>query len=355
MSAADDALDDLIELARVPAPTFDEGERIAWLQRRLAGAPGRTVVDTAGNLIWAFDGTRPRVLLLAHVDTVFRRDVPHEPQIEGDRVRGPGIGDNAAAVVCAVHVVEQLAQQGAAEGVAVAFTVGEEGLGNLAGARSACETLQPDQVLALEGHGLSHVAVDGVGSLRARITVRGPGGHSWANRGRPSAIDEVCRIARTLSRQPRGDASTNIGLIQGGTAVNAIAAHAELVIEQRALDETLLARFGRALQVLTVEPPLTLEIEEVGRRPAGRLDRRQPLLATVRRVRDELGLPDELVAASTDANAALAAGIPALCLGCATGGEMHTPDEYIDIGSLATGREQLRSVLRALLWDNPGP
>jgi tripeptide aminopeptidase len=257
--------------------------------------------------------------------------------------------------VCAVRVVEELAREGEAEGVAVAFTVGEEGLGNLAGARSACETLQPDLALALEGHGLAHVAVDGVGSLRARITVRGPGGHSWANRGRPSAIDEVCRIARTLSRQPRGDASTNIGLIQGGTAVNAIAAHAELVIEQRALDETLLARFGRALQALTVEPPLTLEIEEVGRRPAGRLDRRQPLLATVRRVREELGLPDELVAASTDANAALAAGIPALCLGCATGGEMHTPGEYIDIGSLASGREQLRSVLRALLWDNPGP
>jgi acetylornithine deacetylase/succinyl-diaminopimelate desuccinylase-like protein len=355
VSAADDALDDLIELARVPAPTFDEGERIAWLQRRLAQAPGRTVVDTAGNLIWAFDGARPRVLLLAHVDTVFARDVPHEPRIEGDRVRGPGIGDNAAAVVCAVQVVEQLAREGAAEGVAVAFTVGEEGLGNLAGARSACETLQPEIALALEGHGLSHVAVDGVGSLRARITVRGPGGHSWANRGRPSAIDEVCRIARTLSRQPRGDASTNIGLIRGGTAVNAIAAHAELVIEQRALDETLLARFGRALQMLSVEPPLTLEIEEVGRRPAGRLDRRQPLLATVRRVREELGLPDELVAASTDANAALAAGIPALCLGCATGGEMHTPDEYIEIGSLAAGRDQLRSVLRAVLWDNPGP
>ena len=83
----------------------------------------------------------------------------------------------------------------------------------------------------------------------------------------------------------------------------------------------------------------------LGRRPAGRLDRRQPLLATVRRVRERLGLPDELVAASTDANAALAAGIPALCLGCAQGGEMHTPGEYIEIASLAAGREQLRSVL----------
>jgi tripeptide aminopeptidase len=353
VSAADDALDDLIGLARVPAPTFDEGERIAWLQQRLAAAPGERSVDAAGNLIWRFGAARPRVLLLAHVDTVFARDVPHEPVVEGERVRGPGIGDNAAAVVCALHVVEELARENGADGLAVAFTVGEEGLGNLVGARAACASLQPELALALEGHGLLHVAVDAVGSLRARITVRGPGGHSWANRGRPSAIDELCRIARTLSRQPRGDASTNIGLIGGGTAVNAIAAHAELVIEQRALDETLLLRFARAVQMLSVEPPLTLEVEEVGRRPAGRLDRRQPLLATVRRVREDLGLPDELVAASTDANAALAAGIPALCLGCAQGGEMHTPGEYIEIASLAPGREQLRQVLHALLREQP--
>jgi acetylornithine deacetylase/succinyl-diaminopimelate desuccinylase-like protein len=352
VSAADDALDDLIGLARVPAPTFDEGERIAWLQQRLAAAPGERAVDAAGNLIWRFASASPRVLLLAHVDTVFARDVAHEPVLEGERVRGPGIGDNAAAVVCALHVVEQLAREHDPSGLAVAFTVGEEGLGNLVGARAACASLQPEVALALEGHGLMHVAVDAVGSLRARITVRGPGGHSWANRGRPSAIDELCRIARTLSRQPRGDASTNIGLINGGSAVNAIAAHAELVIEQRALDDTLLVRFGRAVHMLSVEPPLTLEIEEVGRRPAGRLDRREPLLAIVRAVREELGLPDELVAASTDANAALDAGIPALCLGCAQGGEMHTPGEYIEIASLAAGREQLRRVLEALLWEN---
>jgi len=355
VSAVDDALDDLLALARVPAPTFDEGERIEWLQRRLRDAPGLLAADGAGNLIWRFGEGRPRVLLLAHVDTVFAREVEHEPRIDGDRLRGPGVGDNAAAVVCAVQVVEQLARERAADGLAVAFTVGEEGLGNLVGARAACANLEPDLVLALEGHGLLHVAVDAVGSLRARIAVSGPGGHSWANRGRPSAIDEVCRIARALSRPARREASTNIGRIEGGTAVNAIAAHAELVIEQRGLDEAVLTRFSRALRMLAVDPPLTLEVEILGRRPAGRLDRRQPLLATVRRVRERLGLPDELVAASTDANAALAAGIPALCLGCAQGGEMHTPGEYIEIASLAAGREQLRSVLAELLWDNPAP
>ena len=98
MSAVDDALEDLLALARVPAPTFDEGERIEWLLRRLEGAPGQRDADAAGSLIWRFGDGRPRVLLLAHVDTVFARELAHEPLIEGARLRGPGVGDNAAAV-----------------------------------------------------------------------------------------------------------------------------------------------------------------------------------------------------------------------------------------------------------------
>ena len=90
MSAVDDALDDLLALARIPAPTFDEGERVAWLERRLADAQGRRSVDAAGNLIWRFGDVRPRLLVLAHVDTVFARSEPHEPRREGGRLVGPG-------------------------------------------------------------------------------------------------------------------------------------------------------------------------------------------------------------------------------------------------------------------------
>ena len=208
--------------------------------------------------------------MLAHVDTVFARDLPHEPQIVGERAIGPGIGDNAAAVVCAVQVIEQLAHEHDLSGLAVAFTVAEEGLGNLAGAHAACATLKPEAAIALEGHGLAHVAVDAVGSLRARIAVRGPGGHSWANRGRPSAIDELCRIARALSRPARATRARTSAASRAATAVNAIAAHAELVIEQRALEEAVLARFARALDLLSVEPPLELRSRcSAAARPAG--------------------------------------------------------------------------------------
>src|SRR5207245_2413113 len=93
--------------------------------------------------------------------------------------------------------------------------------------------------------------------------------------------------------------------------------------------------------------PLAMSVEVVGRRPAGRLDRSHPLLAAVRGARSELGLPDELGAGSTDANAALAVGIPALTLGVARGGGMHTVDEWIDAASLEQGLRQLECVLAA--------
>ena len=66
-------------------------------------------------------------------------------------------------------------------------------------------------------------------------------------------------------------------------------------------------------------------------------------------VRSELGLPATLGEGSTDANAALAAGIPALTIGVANGEGMHTPEERIDGCSLELGVAQLVGLLRRLL------
>ena len=64
------------------------------------------------------------------------------------------------------------------------------------------------------------------------------------------------------------------------------------------------------------------------------------------RARRSVGLPDAAGDGSTDANAALAAGIPAVALGCCEGENMHAPTERIRTGSIVTGAEQLRAVLQ---------
>lgn len=340
---------DLLELAAIPAPTGEEAARADWLERRLQEAPGSRSRDAAGNLVWMLGAGQPQLAVFAHLDTVFGADVEHAPRREDGWLHGPGIGDNAAAVAVALNVVESLAAEPWAAGLALVFTTGEEGLGNLRGALRACVELRPQAVIALEGHGLESVGVDAVGSVRARLVVSGPGGHSWWARGRPSALHGLIELLHGLLRHRDRAIAINVGSVGGGGAINAIATRAEAAIEARSLEEAALDRFSGLLGGLRPPDGLTLEVEPLGRRPAGRLDRRHPLLVAVLAARAQLGLPETLSDGSTDANAALSQGIPALALGCARGSDMHLPSERIEAASLELGAAQLEAVLRRLL------
>jgi tripeptide aminopeptidase len=342
-------VDDVVALARIPAPTFGERERLDWIERRLAGAPGTRSRDGAGNLLWTWGDGPPRLLLTAHTDTVFPKDTPLDVRRVDGQLRGPGIGDNAAAIALAISVLEELHPRTELAPGAIAFTVAEEGMGNLRGAIAAYEALRPQTVIALEGHGLNSVFVDAVGSVRAQIAVQGPGGHSWVDRGRPSAVHALLELGRSLLAEASPATPVNVGVVSGGRSVNSIAETASLVVEMRALDERPLDDFAARLETLEAEPPLCFQVQELGRRPAGRLERGSPLLRSVCDVRAELGLPATLDAGSTDANAAIAAGIPALALGVAHGSGMHTLAESIDVESLALGRRQLELLLLRLL------
>ena len=330
--------EELAAFASVPAPTGAEEARVAWLERRLDGAPGVRRRDGVGNLIWSFGDGRPELLIMAHVDTVFDAEVELSFQRDGDFLVGPGVGDNATAVMATVWALERIATP--PPGLVVAFTVGEEGLGNLRGARQVCGDLDPARVIAVEGHGLDHVVIEHVGSVRARLAISGPGGHSWRDRGTPSALHALIGLADDLVAE-----GVNVGRMTGGGAVNAIASAAEMIVELRSLDDDELSAFEARLEQLRVTAPLSLACEVVGRRGAGRIDAGHPLVRSVMAARRTLGLGEVFGAGSTDANAAAALGIPALGIGCAHGEGMHTVHERIDLASLETGVRQLEAVL----------
>ncbi|HET6868833.1 MAG TPA: M20/M25/M40 family metallo-hydrolase [Solirubrobacteraceae bacterium] len=333
--------DELARFTAIPAPTGSEDARIRWLEDRLAAQPGSLGRDEVGNLLWHFGGS-PQLLLMAHVDTVFHDLDAIEVVREEKELVGPGVGDNAAAVMTVIWALSGL--ESIPPGLAVAFTVGEEGLGNLRGALHVCRSLRPAMAIALEGHGLDEVVTEHVGSTRARVTVRGPGGHSWSDRGTPSAIHALLPIGTGLAM-----AGANIGRLSGGGAVNAIAAEAELLAERRSLDQSELDEFEAGVAEFMVDRPLSLEHEIVGKRPAGRIARDHPLVRTVVDVRRSLGLADGFGAGSTDANAAAAFEIPAVSIGCTRGSGMHTPGERIELEPLELGCRQLGAVISALV------
>jgi tripeptide aminopeptidase len=336
---------DAVALAELDGGTGREGVRIDWLRGRLDGAPGRRHVDEAGNLVWTFGPPPYRLAVLAHVDDVFGPDTARGVSQRDGWLAGPGIGDNAVAVATAVAVAER----GLAGPLAIVFTVAEEGLGGLRGARHACAQLAPEAVLALEGHGLDRVFTEAVGSLRVRLTVTGPGGHSWWDRGRPSAVHELVRLLHELIAAASPRCPVNVGLLDGGTGVNAIAARASAAVEWRSADQAELDQRAAGLAGLEVTAGLGLTVERLDSRPAGAIDPAHPLVAAVQRARRSVGLPATTGDGSTDANAALAAGIPAVAIGCCDGENMHAPTERIRVASIDTGARQLTSVIDEFL------
>jgi acetylornithine deacetylase/succinyl-diaminopimelate desuccinylase-like protein len=343
---------DAVALAELDGGTGRERVRTDWLLRRLHDAPGRRRVDDAGNLVWTFGPPPYRLAVLVHVDDVFGEATARGITERDGWLSGPGIGDNAVAVATAVAVAgSDLA--GPALPLVIVFTVGEEGLGGLRGARHACRELAPEAVLALEGHGIDRVFTDAVGSLRVQLTVTGPGGHSWWDRGRPSAVHELVRLLHEIIASASAERPVNAGMIDGGTGVNAIAGRASAAVEWRSTDQAELDRQNAALAGLAVAAGLRLSVERRDSRPAGSVPLTHPLVAAVQRARRSVGLPATTADGSTDANAALAAGIPALALGCCEGENMHAPNERIRADSIATGARQLRAVLQEVLELTP--
>jgi len=346
-------LEEAIRICTVPAPTFAESRRAELVAELFAVAGGRPVIDEVGNVLCELGPqSGEAVVLAAHLDTVFGPEVALDVVREAGRVRAPGLGDNSLAVAALLELTRRLREQPPARRLLLAATVGEEGLGDLRGAKHLVATVPCAAFVAVEGSDLDALITGAVGSTRLRVTFRGRGGHSWQDRGAPSAVHELIeRAAGFLASPAPSGLARNIGTLSGGTTINTIAAEATLALDLRSLSETdLAAAAAAATRHFEAAPAgLSAEVEVIGRRPGGSMPADHPLVEAARRARADAGLePAHEEASSTDANAALGAGIPAITVGITTGGNAHRLDEYIDIEPIEAGMRALELLAREL-------
>ena len=342
-------VDDAETFCLIPAPTFFERERGEAVLARLHALRLDAAFDAVGNVVARIGEDGPALALCAHLDTVFPADTPLAVTREHGRLIGPGIGDNALGIATLMHVARELVLAPPSSPVLIAFTVGEEGLGDLRGVSALLDREPVRGLVAIEGHGVDSLAVGGIASIRYRISVRGPGGHSWTDRGRPSAVHHLVGIGERVLDAAR-PAAVNIGTIQGGTAINAIADHAELLLDIRHDDQRVVeaaaARVERTT-IAAVPDGITVELEQVGNRPGGSNAPDEPLVELARAARAALGLGvAEEHLASTDANAGLARGIPAIGMGITRGDHAHRTDEWIAEAPIALGVGALLGLIR---------
>ena len=346
-------IEEQVRLCEIPAPPFKETARAAaYMTAFQALGLQKVRIDGVGNVLGERPGLAPapHLLFSAHLDTVFPEGTKVETTRTGTIIKGPGISDDCRGLAVVLGVIRALNEGNiqTAGPITFAGTVGEEGLGDLRGVKHLFnEELKGkiDRFVSVDGAGLgiTHVAV---GSLRYRVTFKGPGGHSYDAFGLANPVHALGRaVARIANLQvPRQPKTTfNVGRIGGGTSVNSIAAEAWIEVDMRSADQAALtaldAGFQKTLDLALAEENerwgnngrLTMEKKVVGNRPAGRIGADAPIVQAALSVSRALGFEPRVAEGSTDANMAISLGIPGVAIdagGTATG--THALEETFD-------------------------
>ena len=136
-AAADAVTSEVLELtaliSAVPSPTGEETAKSLLVERLFATAGLATERDALGDVVGVIPGqptSRPgtsRLVVAAHIDTVFPIGTPLEVKRSADRLSGPGVGDNSVAVAAAIKLADLLRIAGVPVGREITDLLPERG------------------------------------------------------------------------------------------------------------------------------------------------------------------------------------------------------------------------------------
>jgi acetylornithine deacetylase/succinyl-diaminopimelate desuccinylase-like protein len=352
---------ELIKLTEIPSPPFGEGPRAQAYMAMLKDAGLENVeMDAEGNVMGLRRGTSggavPLLAVAAHLDTVFPEGTDVKVKRQGTRLLAPGIGDDTRGLAFVLALIRAMrdAKVETAGDILFIGNVGEEGPGDLRGVRYLF-TKGPwkDKIkrfITVDGGNLDLISNSGLGSLRYRVTFKGPGGHSWGAFGNVSPAfamgDAIARLGQlVVLKKPK--VSYNVGIVSGGTSVNSIPFEMAMEIDMRAVDPAALkdidAKFKKIVADAveaenairsTANGKITADIKLIGDRPSGTTSPDSPVL---RQIVATMGVFDKVPVwdtNSTDANLPISLGIPAFAIArssASKGGRGHSLDEWVDV------------------------
>jgi acetylornithine deacetylase/succinyl-diaminopimelate desuccinylase-like protein len=347
------SIEDLRLLTEIEAPPFKEQRRAeAFLARMKALGLADARIDAEGNVIGVRKGSGngPRLLVSAHLDTVFPAGTDVRVRERDGRLHAPGISDDTRALSVLLSWLKVLNDQQVRTVGDLIFVgnVGEEELGNLRGMKAIFrDHLDIDGMVGLEPAADGTVLVLGTASHRYEVNFKGPGGHSYGAFGQvPSAVHGMGRaIARIADIETPASPRTTftVGTVAGGTSVNTIAPDARMTVDIRSDDmgplldteKKVLAAIDEAVAAENKRwnvSTLSASTKLIGDRPGGRTPADSVIVEAAVRSNAAFGHRTLLVGASTDANVPMSLGIPAITIG--TGGKtggFHALSEWIDV------------------------
>lgn len=347
-------------LTEIPAPSGHEAKRAAFVETLLTQY-GLTDVhrDAVGNVMGTRRGTGggTRVVLDAHLDTVFALDTNITTRIENGRLHAPGVGDNTRNVVALLAMIRAMndAQLQTKGDLIFLFTVEEET--NFRGIDRflADHRGQIDRFVALDG-GYSNFTYGGTGIYWHRYHVIGAGGHTRSDTPPHSATLPIARAIERVYALPLAKSSwINIGMLGGADVFNAKAADAWMSVDLRSTVPADLQSLDAAIQRIVEEEAKrvgmtsrrdVVSTEEVASLPG---HRNSEMVAIAEAVFRAFGFTPEITdTAANHTSAALRAGIPAVGMGTAPCEGAHALHENCEIEPFFKGIKRTLALAVAL-------
>jgi acetylornithine deacetylase/succinyl-diaminopimelate desuccinylase-like protein len=365
-------------ICQIAAPPFKERARGLEMKRRFEALGYKTRIDSIGNVIAERrgDGTWPALVVAGHLDTVFPEGTDVTVKTTGTRMKAPGISDDCRGLATLLAVARAYARSQIETRGSIFFVanVGEEGPGNLRGVRYLFQRTMKDSIdafISVDGGGdPAEVTTHGVGSIRYRVTFKGPGGHSYGAFGTPNPIHALGRAIAmigdvTVPSTPK--TTFNVGVIEGGTSVNSIPFSGTMEIDMRSVSEAELKKVDAQIVAILAKArdaenarwsptdpakKISFTIDTIGIRPANSDQHdNMPIVVAAAKAAKELGLGRlRPVATSSDSNYPMSIGVPAITINA--GGDdagSHSLDEWYDDGVDGFLGPQFTAVLIAII------
>ncbi|MFL6245365.1 MAG: M20 family metallopeptidase [Thermoanaerobaculia bacterium] len=347
-------------LTEIPAPSGQEAKRAEYVESLLRQYGLEDVHrDQAGNVMGIRRGTGggTRLVLDAHLDTVFAIDTNVTTRLENGHLYAPGVGDNTrnvAALLAVIRAMNEAALQTKGD-LTFLFTVEEET--NFRGVDRflADHKTDIDRFIALDG-GYQNFTYGGTGIYWHRYHILGPGGHTRSDASRASATLPLARAIQRVYALPLPKSSwLNVGMLGGAEVFNAKAADAWMSVDLRSTVQADLQRLDAEIQQIVQEEATragmttrrdVVSTEEVASLPN---HRNSEMVATVEAVFRAFGLDPAITdTASNHTSAALRAGIPAVGMGTAPCEGAHSLQENCEVEPIFKGIQRMIALAVAL-------
>lgn len=333
-------------LSQVAAISIDELKKLGATIEMVPN----TAPDKSKHVLATLKGTgKAKILLMAHMDTVFKEgSAAQRPfRIENGRAYGPGVMDDKGGIVAGIYALKALQDMGFKDYAQITFLLdASEETGSDAATALIKQTAKAhDVTLNLEpGRPADGLVVWRKGSATALVEVKGKAAHAGVapELGRNAAMEAAHQILQ-LGKLGNEEKKTtvNFTVLNAGDRTNVIPDQATAKADVRvAVPE----EFDRVEQDMAkVSANKLIADTEVktsllrGLPPMPQTQQSDALVAMAQGIYGELGRKLTIEGSGGAADSSLSAGVgtPTLDGFGIVGGNIHTPEEYAEVGSVS--------------------